>query len=196
MSLISKHIPFEDLVQLAERDDSRRADQTEHLQSCAKCADTVTRLEKTFALMRTDDAVDAPRDVLSLALGVFQSSEKKASIRKRIIALLSFDSLTLAPTFGTRSGQSDARQLVYSAEDNDIDLHISVKDNKWVIAGQLLGPGCNDAQVAIEGEGISLTSQLNDACEFAIVAVPPGEYKLTLRLSDIEVEVPRLALGI
>jgi hypothetical protein len=133
--------------------------------------------------------------VIANALGLFQSaSREEPSLLRRVLAVLSFDSLNVAPAFGTRSGASGSRQILYSAEENDIDLHITAQDNSWVVAGQVLGQNCDNGAVEIEGEDVSVSTSLNDSCEFILPAVPSGTYNLRFRFSDIEVEVPRLEL--
>ena len=191
MNSLSNHLTFEVLTDIAEQRITE--DSSSHLAECGECSETLQQLKRTFALMQTDTAEDAPRDVLFRAISLFQPVQKGSLVR-RIMAVLSFDSLTAAPAFGTRSGATEVRQLIYSAEQNDIDLHISVTDNKWIIAGQLLGERCTDGEVIIEGENITLSTRLDDSCEFKLPAVPSGDYKLRLRLSDIEVEVPRIEL--
>ena len=61
----------------------------------------------------------------------FNLLREEPSLLRRVLAVLSFDSLNVAPAFGTRSGATGSRQMLYSAEENDIDLHYS--------AGQLMG---------------------------------------------------------
>ena len=196
MSTFSKHIPLEDLTDLAEQINAstNRDAMLSHLKTCADCAKTFDRLQHVVGLMRKDTGEDAPRDVLQRAFNIFRAPER-ISLLRRIVAVLSFDSLALAPAFGTRSGQTEARQLIFSADENDIDLHISAKENEWVIAGQVLGQGCEAGEVVIEGENVLLSSALNDSCEFTFPPVPSGDYRIRLRLSGIEVEVPRLELG-
>lgn len=196
MTPFSKHISFEQLTELAEKrlNEVDRRDAELHLSSCSECNNTLGELQRVFSLMASDSTESAPRDVLFRAISLFGSRPEKSSLAKRILAVLTFDSLSEAPAFGLRSGNTDQRQLIYSAEDNDIDLHISTQDNKWIIAGQVLGNDCNNGEVVVEGDGVKESSRLNDSCEFSLPAVPPGEYRLRLRLSDIEVEVPRLAL--
>ena len=196
MSIFSKHISLEDLTDLAEQisTSTNRDAMLSHLETCADCAKTFDLLQHVVGLMRKDTVENAPRDVLQRAINIFGAPER-VSLLERIVAVLSFDSLTLGPAFGTRSGQSEARQLIFSADENDIDLHISAQENKWVIAGQVFGQGCKEGEVDIEGENVSLSSALNDSCEFTFPPVPSGYYRLRLRLSDIEVEVPRLELG-
>lgn len=195
MSILSKHVPIEELMDFA---DSRLSDENReavgvHISSCDQCAAVVGRLESTLQLMKADKSVDAPRDVLMRAVSIFKRAEK-SSIVKQLIASLSFDSSSLAPAFGTRSGQTQSRQLIFTAEEHDIDLHISTEDDKWIIAGQILGEDCQRGEVQLAGENILLSSSLDESCEFMLPAVPAGDYKLRLRLADLEVEVPRLEL--
>lgn len=197
MSTFFRHIPLAELTDLAEQRSpaSEREKLIPHLSSCSACTSTLHQLEHVLGLMRSDTAEDAPRDAISRAIGLFQTtSTQQSALVRRVLAILSFDSLGLNPALGIRSGFSESRQLLYTAEDNDIDLHITAADNKWMIAGQVLGQGCQGAEVEIQGEGVSLSTRLNESCEFALPAVPSGDYKLRLRLSDIEVEVPRLEL--
>ncbi|HSE20137.1 MAG TPA: hypothetical protein VLB68_00725, partial [Pyrinomonadaceae bacterium] len=169
----SKHIPLEDLTDLAEQinTSTNREAMLSHLETCANCTKTFDRLQHVVGLMKKDTSEDAPRDVLQRALNIFGAPER-VSLLKKIVAALSFDSFTLEPTFGTRSGQSEARQLIFSADENDIDLHISAQENKWVIAGQVFGQGCKEGEVNIEGENVSLSSALSDSCEFTFPPVP------------------------
>jgi hypothetical protein len=190
MMKLSNHLTFEQLTDLAEK---RETPDSAHLTSCHQCTETFEQLQHTFSLMRTDTDEDAPRDVLFRAISVFQPVQQ-VSLARRILAVLSFDSLTAAPAFGTRSGSTEVRQLIFTAEEHDIDLHISTTDNNWVIAGQLLSEGCKDGEVAIEGENISLSTKITESCEFKLPPVPSGDYTLRLRLSGIEVEVPRIEL--
>jgi hypothetical protein len=194
--MITRHIPLSELADVAENR-SAAAERERigiHLAECEGCTAILRRLEHLFSMMRTDKEPDAPRDVIANAIAVFQSSAPQSSVLRRILAVLSFDSLNVAPAFGTRSGVGDSRQLLYTAEDNDIDLHISLKNDDWVIAGQVLGQKCRSGEVVIDGETITHRTKMNESCEFEFPVVPSGEYRLRLRLEDMEVEVPRLQL--
>jgi hypothetical protein len=100
----------------------------------------------------------------------------------------------MAPAFGVRSGQATSRQLLYSAEESDIDLRISSQDDQWIVAGQLLGRDCVGGRVEIEGERGLAVAALDELCEFMLPPVPSGNYTLRLRLQDAEVELPQLEL--
>ncbi len=199
MKTASQHIPFARLADLAEgraSADERPASMA-HLSNCSECTRQLKRLGELLMLMRTDTATDAPRDVRAFAVGLFsgRESSREPSLLRRIVAALSFDSSSnLAPAFGVRSGQATSRQLLYSAEENDIDLRITAEDETWIVAGQVLGDDCSGGRVEIEGAGELAQAELNELCEFTLPPVAAGSYTLRLRLRDAEVEIPQLEL--
>ena len=198
MNTNSQHIPFAALADLAEKRASA-ADLAamSHVSACSDCTAELQRLGQVMELMRTDTATDAPRGLLAFARNIFRQHEvmREPSLLRRIVAALTFDSsMNLTPAFGVRSGQTTTRQLLYSAEETDIDLRISSEQDQWIVAGQLLGPVCAGGQVEIAGEGQAATATLNDLCEFTLPPMPAGSYTLRLRLSDTQVEIPQLEL--
>lgn len=199
MKTTSQHIAFEKLADLAENRASadERTASMAHLSACSHCSAELQRVGHVLELMRTDTATDAPRDVLAYAINVFRGRERSSevSLLRRIVAALTFDSSTnMAPAFGVRSGQATSRQLLYSAEQSDIDLRISSQDDQWIVAGQLLGQDCVGGRVEIEGESGLVVAALNELCEFTLPPLPPGSYTLRLLLQDAEVEIPQLEL--
>lgn len=168
-----------------------------HISGCSECAEKLQRLDHVVRLMASDQAEDAPRDVVAYAVNIFSDRAKspKQSLKRRILAALSFDSgMNQAPAFGVRSGQTGSRQLIYSAEENDIDLRLTLHDDLWVVAGQVLRENCVGGQVEMEGSSGSTAAALNELCEFTLPAVPPGNYLLRVYMADIEVELPQLEL--
>jgi len=197
MKSSSSHMSIQELADFAVgRDITEEAVLNEHVSQCPTCSGTLQKLLNVITLMRSDTDEDAPRDVIADAVGLFRrrSQPDTPSLLRRIIGILSFDSLTPAMAFGVRSGQSRSRQLIYSAEENDIDLRMTLQDEKWIIAGQVLSPRCVGGRVEIDGPQVSLTAQLNDLCEFTIEPLPPGKYLLRVKLTDMEVEIPQLEL--
>lgn len=196
MSILPKHLKFERLVDLAEGrlGDAVRTETRSHLDECKHCAAKLTRLEHTISLMRTDTAVDAPRDVLSLAVSLFQNRPAKQSAVQRVLALLSFDSAGQSMAFGVRSGgTAAARQMLYSAGANDVDLRVTQSGEAWVVSGQVLGE-CTGGEVELKGAGGAANASLNEQCEFSLAPLPAGSYTLYLRLTDREIEVPEFQL--
>jgi hypothetical protein len=154
-------------------------------------------LARLVGLMRTDKSVDAPRSAVAAAVNLFRSRAvaEKPALVQRLLAALSFDSLSSAPAFGVRSGApAAARQLLYSAGDNDLDLRVSQSGEQWTVSGQVLGP-CAGGRAELEGDGGRAAAELNEQCEFTLSPLPTGSYTLRLRLSDVEIEIPEINLG-
>jgi anti-sigma factor RsiW len=199
MKTTSRHISFEKLADLAENRlaDEERAASLSHVADCSHCGARLNDLAQLINIMRTDSAEDAPRDVRANAVALFgvRGSSTKPGMAQRLIAALSFDSAGLSPAHGLRSGQPQARQLLYSAGENDLDLRIRPGGAEWFVSGQVLGQ-CEGGQVELQGEAgaSAVVVPLNDLCEFALPPVPTGRYTLRLRLTDMEVEVPDLEL--
>jgi len=197
MNIFSPHIPFDELAELAEGRSKTSPEALAHLKLCSECSSQLQSIGQTIGLMRADTTEDAPAEMVQYAKGIFRSKVVKhgPSMLKLIVAALTFDSLTNAPAFGLRSQATAGRQLIYSTETADIDVHVSPESDQWQIAGQVLGAECPGGDVKLEGESFSAAAQLSDLCEFSFGAVPAGAYKLSIHLTDVLIETPRLELG-
>jgi putative zinc finger protein len=203
MNLAPNHPPFERLADLAE---GRLAPEEArgvkaHLAACRNCAAQLAEVERVTNLMRADNSVDAPRDVLSNAVRLFDSRQARegvvAGAIRRIVASLSFDSLATGLAYGVRSGGADAsRQLIFTAGDVDVDLRLAPSPEGWAVSGQILGE-CAGGWAELSGAGAeeAARTELNTLCEFALPVVPAGSYTLRLGLGDTLVEVPGLDLN-
>lgn len=194
------HISFEVLADLAEQRivPSEQEPLLAHLQSCSDCSQSWRRLDHLVGLMRTDDSVDAPQPLIARALNIFQRplgrESASPSLLRRLVASLNFDSFSAEPAFGFRSGPAEARQLIYSAEEIDLDLRIAPLDDRWRLSGQVLGAECGGGEVRLQSESGTESAPLNELCEFSLSPVTPGSYRLSLRLEDVEVEFPELKI--
>ena len=199
MNILPKHPPFETLADLAEgrAPAALTADARSHLDSCESCSAQFARLSQTIQLMRADDAEAPPRGAAAYALGLFRrrAAASEPSRLRRVLAALSFDSAALTPAFGVRAGQpAAARQLLYSAGENDLDLRVApAAEAGWAVSGQVLGPA-RAGRVELEGAALSVEAALNEQSEFSLPPVPEGTYTLRVRFEDAEVEVPQLEL--
>lgn len=199
---LTSHLAIERLADMAEKISSpdERAASAAHLSTCPLCAGQLARLENLIGMMRTDDSEDAPRDVISGAVALFAGCATEAttaaSLLRRIVAALSFDSTVSAPAYGVRAGQpSSSRQILYSAGDNDLDLRVTPSGDALVVSGQVLGD-CSGGEVELKGAGRETRAALNETCEFTLPPVPSGSYSLLVRLDGVEVEVPELELSL
>lgn len=202
MNLTFQHLPFEKLADLAEErlPATERAAAQAHVSGCSRCSTQLARIEQTINLMRTDETEDAPRHAVASVLNLFRTRTAAAaasepSLVQRVLAALNFDSMQASPAYGVRSGQATARQMLFSAGENDIDLRVQPSGEAWVVSGQVLGE-CAGGSIRLEGTAATeVVAELNELCEFTLPAVPSGSYTLRLRLDEVEVEVPELRLG-
>ena len=190
----SRHIPLETLADIVEDRATAGALETAmaHVATCSACDDALRRLRQLILMMRTDTAADAPRDVLMAAIGLFPPQRQRPL--PRIIATLIFDSRKAGPAFGMRSLRMTSRQLLYSAQQADVDLHITIQNDECVVAGQVIRDGCAGGLVEISGATGTAEASLNELCEFRLPAIPVGNYSLRVRMSDVEIEIPELEL--
>lgn len=205
MKTTPHHIPFAQLADMAEGRLTTEGQATarEHIALCHSCSRQASELERVTALMRQDTFEDAPPDLLSGAIRMFRTrpvAERAPEGRlRRLIAALTFDSSSLTPAFGVRSGQAaPARQLLFCAGGMDIDLRLAPGSDGWTVSGQVLGP-CTKGRVEMSGttqeSAMPAASELNELCEFILPPMPPGNYTLRLHLNDLEVEIPELHLN-
>ena len=115
---------------------------------------------------------------------------------RRIVALLTFDSRKAGPAFGVRSLSATSRQMLYSAEETDLELRITVQNDECILAGQVIGEGCGEGHVQISGLAGRSEATLNDVGEFTLPPIPVGNYSLTVRMLDREIEIPELELKV
>ena len=190
----SSHIPFDILADIAENraTEAALAAAMDHVAGCSDCDDVLRQLQHVIVMMKTDACEDAPADLLRSAVSSF-SSERKTPVR-RVIAVLTFDSRKAGSTFGMRSIRTVSRQLLYSAQDADVDLRISVQNGECVLSGQIIREGCQEGLVEISGASGSAAAALNELCEFTLPPIPVGNYSLKVKMPDVEIEIPELEL--
>ena len=163
-----------------------------HVARCPACDDTLHRLRKLILMMRSDKMEQAPRDVLTSAINIFPPATPVPL--RHIVATLIFDSRKAGPAFGVRSLHASTRQLLYSAQQTDLDLRITVQNDECIVAGQVLREGCVGGLVEISGATGSAEASLNEQCEFTLPPVPVGNYSLKVKMLDVEIEILELAL--
>ena len=189
------HISLEALVDIVEGRATSAALEgaVAHISNCSDCVDTLRRLQQLIFTMKSDTAADAPRDLLQSAIDIFTSERQPPTLR-HVIAVLTFDSRHAGPAFGIRSLRSTSRQLLYSAQETDVDLRITVQNGECIVAGQVIRDGCVGGRVEISGEAGSAVATLNEVCEFTLPAIPLGYYSLRVKMPDVQIEIPELEL--
>jgi len=191
------HISFTELADIAEDHSSASAEILQHLAACSHCSQELRAIRQTLALMKSDHTEAAPVELVNYAKNLFrgQRGAPKPSLVERVLAVLAFDSLTVAPGFGLRSGLGAGRQLIYSTEMADIDLRVSPQSGEWEIAGQILGSSHSEGKVNLESDAFSASANLNELSEFSFRSVPRGTYRMFVHLPNLEIETPPLEVG-
>jgi hypothetical protein len=199
MSISPGHIPFSRLADYMEGrlplDEHVGVDN--HVASCSECAEKLDRVQQVLGFLQTGE--DAPASVVQRVKSLFTqrntSTLKLSELRRRVVAVLHFDSGGLTPVFGVRSSNPGTRQLLFSSESNEIDLRIVPEGQSWLISGQILGESAGAGMVVLEGEAGLHGTAINKLSEFALPPVQAGSYKLTLKLRHVDVEIDELKVG-
>jgi hypothetical protein len=197
MNIFSPHISFTELANIADEQSQPAAETLVHLATCSHCAKELQTLRQAIGLMRIDNIENAPASLIKSAKDMFRnrSANREPSRLARVLAALTFDSFTAKPAFGLRSGTGSGRQLVYSTEMADIDLHVSPQSAEWELAGQILGSSESRGKVNLVSDAFSASADLNELAEFGFQSVPSGIYTMFVHLSNLEIEIPPFKLG-
>lgn len=152
------------------------------------------------ALQRSRVLQEAPESVIQRAIDVFVARPRAAAAPapagalRRLVAVLGFDSGTLAPqAAGLRSAGAAGRQLLFSADGRDVDLRILPGTGGWQVSGQVLGPDA-EGRVALTCEGYGADQAWSELAEFRFDGVPAGRCRIVLRGDDWEMALPEMLI--
>lgn len=196
--MLNQHLTEEIIANFAEellpQDESAKV--KNHLQSCAKCTAEVNNFAKIINLMKTDEAKDAPTDLLVWTKNIFRSKivEPKKSILQKILAVLEMDLSPNTAAFGERSASSPTRQLFYKADEIGISLRISKDENELNLMGQILGDGFENCQIELQNNQTSISVGSNEMSEFRMSKIPFGNYDLFIRNVETELVIENVNL--
>lgn len=144
--------------------------------------------------MQTDTAIDAPADLTQFAKGLYQTRvvESSPSLIQRIAAVLSVDLAPGRAAFGERSATGGtARQMLFEAGENAIDLRVTAKGKGFDIRGQILGDGFENGTVEMAG----LKADIDANGGFVFNGIKTGEYSLTARAGAQEIFIEKMILS-
>lgn len=179
-----------------------RAKIEEHLfsHSCQRCGKNLARLRTVLEAVTEDRSVAPPPAVLRKALDIY----RKRPVPSRqpllqVLAILQFDSrLQLSPLLSR--GAAKTRQMLFSAQQVDIDLQITPQDGNHSLVGQILASEQanqpSPAFVSLKNETgeVLKGTETDSRGQFAFRQVPPGIYDLVFDLDSQEVAVNSLEL--
>ena len=196
--MFSNHLSFETIADLVEGRLTAdvNGNVVNHLKNCSDCAGTANELSNAIGLMRSDKMEDAPDYAIKRAFKIMPRKVvvETPSLLQKILAVLSFDSASSTPAYGVRSSAATkSRQLIFSANEMEIDLRITQQGNEWVISGQILGE-CENGRAVLTGESVKAESAINDLCEFKLPPIKEGAYSLKIFVEDTEIEIPEVVV--
>jgi hypothetical protein len=195
--------PFGKLIDFAEGtiEPLERQALLEHITSgCRRCRDEIERLKEMFALMRADKSRKAPHDTIDAAMSLFNKVKRSTlidTIRKKVTAILAFDSLQQPALAGIRNVKGLGRQFLFKTEGYDIDLRFSPVERSEFesLIGQVLqrdaAAGVSNIVVSLSTQGEEVLLTTTDTFGmFSFRNLPPKrEYDVKLVLPDLEITI-------
>ncbi|MDQ3750613.1 MAG: hypothetical protein M3367_16590 [Acidobacteriota bacterium] len=180
---------FECLFKLTTRTVSLRGRKTTNVMS----KNNEQEINRIIYLMQQDKSVDAPTDAIRWAKNIFltRAVEPKKSMIERVLAVLQMDLSPNRAAFGERSAfASQARQMLFQAGENALDIRIAKTEKGFFMHGQVLGEGFANCIVKL-GE---LETMANENSEFKFMELPTAKYDLIVRSGEQEIVVESLEL--
>ena len=154
-------------------------------------------INKIVRLMQTDDSADAPEDAVKWTKNLFRARavEPKKSLVERVLAVLQVDLAPNKAVFGERSASArQARQMLFGAGDNQIDLRIAKVNKGFKVTGQILGASFAGAEVKLFNAEKTFTAKANELSEFVFEKISKGKYTLSLIFKDKEIIIENIII--
>jgi hypothetical protein len=115
---------------------------------------------------------------------------------RKVIAVLQLEIEQHKTVFGERSAAVlSERQMLFKAEENQIDLRIAKTRKGFRLKGQILGKGFEKADIKLKKNGKEFITTTNEICEFEFENVKKGVYDLKLTGSNREIVVENIEIG-
>jgi hypothetical protein len=151
------------------------------------------RLNEIVRLMERDDSTDAPADSIKWAKNLYRTRAAKPSMVKRLVASLQIDLAPGKAAFGERSaGSGTARQMLFNAGENAIDLRITEAAGRVSIQGQMLGEGFHAGEMTVSSSKFEGTFRLDEMGQFRIGNIEKGVYTLAFRSEVREIVIEEI----
>lgn len=193
-----KHLTFEKLVDKFEgRLGTAEAELvTSHLNECSACNADHRKLEDFFGYIGDKPSEEVPQAATARILNIYQRTPKNDSPKESLMSrlgVLVFDDWTTA--LNERFAGMDSRQMLFRADDIDIDLRIEFVGDKCIVTGQVF-PHCPIAEVILRSQDTSVNVKLNDLGEFSFDPVKTGEYSLRIKNDEVDLVIDTIPLHI
>ncbi len=202
-----KHPKFETLLDFLEnRLPKAKADQVAaHLAlPCAVCQGEIEGMRDILQLLRNEHLSEPSAVAVQRAIRLFRRFHERPSSdeRPRLIARLLFDNL-LTPSSVAVRGIGNERQLLYRAEEFDVDLQVADEGGQGSLhlLGQVMPLADDVSQVhgglvrLTQGDDVAASATADELGTFAFQAIAPGDYELWLDLPRARIWIPDLTLA-
>jgi hypothetical protein len=154
-------------------------------------------IKKIVSRMQTDESADAPAEAVKWSKNLFRTraGEPKKSLVEKVLAVLQVDLAPHKAIFGERSASaSAARQMLFEAGAQKIDLRITKVNKGFKIHGQVLGAPFAGAAVQLFTDEKSFTVKSNELSEFVFEKISKGKYTLSLIFKDKEIIIENIKI--
>ena len=174
-------------------------------QNCAHCLQNLAWLEHAQETLREAHAIHVPERALIRAHAIFRERFRPAAVTNPVLswlASLQFDSRWNSPRLaGARGTKRDGIQFVYTTDEHDIELFQEPGERgNWYMIGQVM-PREGIAtiiprEVVLTERNGSLLIYRPDAEEFHMPDIPKGLYEIAIRLTEGEITMPDVGVGL
>jgi hypothetical protein len=150
-------------------------------------------INRIINLMQRDESTDAPADAIRWSKNIFRTRavEPKTPIVQKVLAVLQMDLSPNRAAFGERSASaSQARQMLFQAGENALDVRIAQTEKGFDLHGQILGENFANSIIKL-GE---FETRANELGEFKLKEIPEGVYNLSAKINEKEIVVENLQL--
>ena len=109
-------------------------------------------INEIIRLMQADKSIDAPTDAIQWSKNIFRSRavEPKKSFVEKVRAILQMDLSPNQAAYGERSASAlQARQMLFQAGENALDIRIAETERGFDLHGQVLGEGFANGTVKL-----------------------------------------------
>ncbi len=155
------------------------------------------KLEHIIRLMAADRSEDAPADAIKYARDIFRTRAQapQQSTLRRVLAALQIDLAPNTAAFGERShAGSEARQMLFDAGDNAVDLRIKQAGEKLHLQGQVLGAGFEGGEAEISQGELNVRAKIDENGGFTFAGLTAGDYSMTIQSSETEILIEKFTL--
>lgn len=151
------------------------------------------QINRIINLMQRDESIDAPSDAIRWSKNIFRARavEPKKAVVQKVLAILQMDLSPNRAAFGERSASaSQARQMLFQAGENALDVRLTKTAKGFDLHGQILGEGFANCVVKFG----DFETTANEIGEFKLTKIPSGIYSLSFQINGKEIVVENLEL--